>query len=160
MEQELLKLHQFGIGPGTVKLTILNSEFNKASDLLVNNVQTEICPDLSEEGLGLAPIGHTVTVVTVDEKEIAINAKITTNGEITIEDLKENIEKEVNNYLLELRKEWEDSNSLIVRKARIEALILNIEGVLDVSNVTLNGGTENISLKEFEVPVLKEVVIE
>ena len=62
--------------------------------------------------------------------------------------------------MLELRKEGEDSNSLIVRKARIEALILNIEGVLDVSNVTLNGGTENISLKEFEVPVLKEVVIE
>ena len=138
----------------------MNSEFNKASDLLVNSVQTEICPDLSEEGLGLAPIGHVVTIATVDEKQITINAKITTNGEITTEDLNDDIQKEVNNYLLELRKEWENSNSLIVRKARIEALILNIEGVLDVSNVTLNAGTENIGLKEFEVPILKEVVIE
>lgn len=43
-------------GGGTVKLTILDSEFNKASDVLIEKVQNEICPELSSEGLGLAPI--------------------------------------------------------------------------------------------------------
>ena len=126
----------------------------------MNNVQREICPDFSGEGLGLAPIGHVVTITTVNEREIAINAIITTDGEIIAENLKINIEKEINNYLLELRKEWEDSDSLIVRKAKIESLILNIEGVLDVSNITINARTENIILNEFEIPILKEVVIE
>lgn len=43
-------------GGGTVKLTILDSEFNKASNTLIENVQNEICPSLSDEGLGIAPI--------------------------------------------------------------------------------------------------------
>ena len=43
-------------GGGTVKLIILNSDYDIASDVLIANVQETICPDLSDEGLGLAPI--------------------------------------------------------------------------------------------------------
>ena len=43
-------------GGGTVKLIILDSDFNKASNILIQKVQNEICPNLSEEGIGLAPI--------------------------------------------------------------------------------------------------------
>lgn len=146
-------------GPGTVKLTILDSDYNKASELLINNVQNEICPDFSAEGIGLAPIGHVVTVDTVTEKEITVSASVITNGDISESSLKEKIKIAVNGYLLKLRQEWEDTTALIVRKAQIESLILSVDDVIDVSNVTLNGETSNILLDEFEIPILKEVVI-
>ena len=147
-------------GPGTVKLTIIDSEFNKASDFLISNVQKEICPDKTSTGIGLAPIGHTVTVDTVSEKEITVSAEVITSGEKIIDNLITSIKNVVNAYFLELKKEWEDSISLIVRIARIESLILNLENVIDVSNVRLNDETSNLVLGEFEIPVLKEVVIE
>ena len=147
-------------GPGTVKLTILDSNFNKASELLVSNVQNEIDPDFSSEGLGLAPIGHVVTVNTVIEIDINIKAKVTTDGEILPNVLQEKITEQINNYLLELRKNWENSTTLIVRKARIESVMLNVEGVLDVSNVTINETEANKILDQFEIPILNEVVIE
>lgn len=43
-------------GAGTVKLTILDSDYNKATNILIDKVQMEICPNMSDEGLGLAPI--------------------------------------------------------------------------------------------------------
>ena len=43
-------------GPGTVKLTILDSDYNKASEQLINNVQEIICPNMDDSGVGLAPI--------------------------------------------------------------------------------------------------------
>lgn len=147
-------------GPGTVKLTILDSEFNKASELLINNVQSIIDPDFTSEGIGLAPIGHVVTVDTVTTVDISITATITTEEEIISSTLIEEIEEQINNYLLELKKEWEDSNLLVIRKARIESLILNVEGVLDVANVTINEEEANIILEQFEIPILKEVVIQ
>lgn len=43
-------------GGGTVELTILDSNFNKASKQLIDIVQEEICPNKQESGIGLAPI--------------------------------------------------------------------------------------------------------
>lgn len=101
-----------------------------------------------------------MTVETVNEVKIKVNANITLNGEIALDTLKVKVQEEINTYLLELRRNWEDSTNIIVRKARIEALILGIEGVLDVSSVKINGQTTNITLEQFEIPVLREVVIE
>lgn len=50
-------------GGGTVKLIIINSDFGVASSTLVKAVQEAIDPDPQGTGSGIAPIGHTVTVV-------------------------------------------------------------------------------------------------
>lgn len=147
-------------GPGTVKLTILNSDYNVASNVLVETVQNEICPNISDEGLGIAPIGHKVTVNTVDEVELTIKVKLTTTAETVTETLKTKIVEEINNYLHILRKEWENSSNITVRKSKIEALILDIDGVIDVENVTINEQNSNVVVEAFEIPVLKEVVIQ
>ena len=59
-------------GGGTVKLIIIDSEYNIASDTLVNTVQEAIDPAPQGTGTGIAPIGHTVTVVSAVEKSIEI----------------------------------------------------------------------------------------
>ena len=144
-------------GGGTVKLTILDSDFNKASSVLVEKVQNEICPHKSNLGIGLAPIGHEVTVDTAIEHEINVSATLTLTEGSELEMLKPEVEKQIKNYLLELRKNWEDEQNLIVRVSQIESRILNIEAVLDISAVSLNSETSNIELSEMEIPKLKEV---
>lgn len=146
-------------GGGTVKLTILDSNYDKASEVLIKEVQTQICPDMSDEGLGFAPIGHIVTVDTVEEIKINVQTQITIDGVTTIETVKENINANLEKYLLEQRTQWEDTEIIVIRKAQVEAIILNTEGVIDVSNTALNNQSGNIELSKYQVPVLGEVVI-
>lgn len=146
-------------GGGTVKLTILDSDFNKASDTLITLVQEEICPQKSSLGLGLAPIGHCVTVDTVEESIIDLTTNITTIENANIDIVKQQIIQQINDYLLELRKTWGDNDNLIIRLSQIEARILNIDGVLDIANTKINSNTGNIELQSMQIPVLGEVNI-
>lgn len=43
-------------GGGTVKLIITDSNYSIASNTLVEKVQNDICPGMSNGGMGLAPI--------------------------------------------------------------------------------------------------------
>lgn len=107
--------------------------------------------------MGLAPIGHSVTVDTVAEYEITISANVTIADNSNIDVVKQQIIQQVNDYLLQLKKSWENEQKIIVRLSQIEARILNIETVLDITNTTLNSKTSNIELKEMQIPILKEV---
>lgn len=140
-------------GGGTVKLTILNSDFGKASNTLVEKIQEIIDPRKDGEGLGLAPIGHIVTVDTTEEITINVSATFTFNSGYTFNSLKSQIEQAIGDYLLELRKEWANVNELLVRIRQIELKILNIEGIIDISNTKLNDSTDNIILSKYQIPI-------
>lgn len=144
-------------GGGTVKLTILNSEFNIASPILIDNVQQEIDPTKDGQGLGIAPIGHIVTVDTATEIEINISTNITFDDGYSFSSLKDQIEASMNEYLLELRRNWANQTDLIVRIAQIETRILNIQGVIDIADTKINGSSANFILSTFEIPVLGSV---
>jgi len=45
------------------------------------------------------------------------------------------------------------SNNLVVRVSRIEAKILDINGILDIQSTTINGSSNNLQLTEYEIPV-------
>ena len=118
-----------------------------------------ICPDLTDTGIGIAPIGHKVTVTTVTETVINISSKITLSetGELTT--VTQQIQQALETYFLNLRKTWEDNSSLIVRKSQIETTILSIEGVIDISETKLNNSDSNIEVSMENIPVLGEVDI-
>lgn len=140
---------------GTVLITILNSDFDKASEELVKKVQEEIDPEpYGGEGLGLAPIGHVVTVRSAEAVEVNIAAKITFETGYGFGNLKESIENAVENYLLELRKDWGNTSAIIVRISQIETRLLAIKGVMDIGGTKLNGVEENLILDELQIPVL------
>ena len=73
--------------------------------------------------------------------------------------MKNNIAREINKYLLELKKMWENENNIIVRISQVESKILNIEDVLDISNTTLNNGTSNIELTANQIPILGDLEV-
>lgn len=145
-------------GGGTVKLTILDAEFNQASSILVESVQNEIDPTNDGTGLGIAPIGHIVTVGTADEVTINIASTITFDEGFSFTSLQSQIEAVISNYLLELRQEWANLTMVIVRIAQIETRILAIEGIVDIANTRINGTSANLTLSSFEIPTMGSVV--
>lgn len=144
-------------GGGTVKLLITDSEFNKATSVLVESVQAQVDPSPQGEGNGFAPIGHTVTVTTPEEFTVNIAVRITFKEGHSWSQLKANVTTALEEYFAELREAWENEN-LVVRISQVENRILNLEGVLDVADTTLNGVADNLVVEREELPILGEVV--
>lgn len=141
-------------GGGTVLLTILNSEFNKASETLIKTVQQEIDPTNDAQGIGIAPIGHIVTVNTVEEVLVNVKASFTFDEGYNFNTLKTSIQNVISDYLLEIRKEWANHTESIVRISQIETKILQIKGIIDISNTKINGSSSNLTLTEYQIPMI------
>lgn len=139
---------------GAVLLTILNSDFDVPSQTLIDTVQEMIDPDdRSGEGCGLAPIGHIVKVQGAQGVKIFVETNLTFSSEYIWENLRNSIDTVVSKYLSELRRSWADEDFLTVRISQIEARLLQIPGVADVSSTKLNSATENITLGVHEIPL-------
>lgn len=139
---------------GTVKLTILDSYYNQASETLIQAVQEVIDPqDLEGEGMGIAPIGHVVHVGTAEEVKIQIKTMFSFESGYSWSNLQTSMEDAVKSYLLELRKTWADNNNLIVRISQLETRLLAIPGIVDIMNTSINGLEENLTLDSFQIPV-------
>ncbi|HAU4840633.1 baseplate J/gp47 family protein, partial [Clostridioides difficile] len=146
-------------GGGTVKLVIINSNFKVPSEDLVNLVQEEIDPIGHQgQGLGLAPIGHRVTVEGVTSTTINISAEITYKSGYTWENIKTIAEEAVDDYLNELNMSWEDEENLIVRISQIETRLLSIDGVLDIANTMINSIASNLNVDKDSIVLRGEVV--
>ncbi len=96
---------------------------------------------------------------TVEEVSINITTTITLADTNNLTNIKNNIQSEINNYLLDLRKTWENEDNIIVRISQIESRILNTDFVLDISNTKINNGTSNIKLNANQIPVLGDLEV-
>lgn len=140
-------------GGGTVKLTILDSEYNDATPTLISTVQEKIDPTQDGSGKGVAPIGHIVTVDTALRETIYIATVLTLQG-IDFNNVKEDIDEILKLYLLELRKSWALSEKLIVRISQIETRILAVNsGIIDIKNTKINGYEKNLEIIANKIPV-------
>ena len=72
---------------------------------------------------------------------------------ITVSYLHEKIEE----YFSELRGNWENEDSITVRKSRIEMKVLEVNGVMDIENISLYGSDGNIVVDSDKIPVLGTV---
>ena len=123
-------------------------------------MQTILDPEENAgEGYGVAPIGHVIRVKSASAVQINITTTLTYEEGYNWGNLKSSIEAAVMAYLLELRKEWANRNNLIVRISRIDSEILNIKGIADIEGTTLNGETSNLTLGEYEIPILGGVTV-
>lgn len=139
---------------GCVLVTILNSEYNTASAALIERVKETLDPaDSAGEGMGVLPIGHVVTVQSAVGVPVDVTAKITFEEGFGWDNLGSAIDNAVSEYLLELRKSWQNTGSIVVRISQIETRILGNKGVLDIADTTLNGVPANLALGAYEVPV-------
>lgn len=153
-----VKVYPVWNGGGTVKLVIINSEWETPTAEMLDVIQTIIDPISNQgEGLGVAPIGHIVAVEGVTADPIDIELNLTLQGELTFEDLRSAIETAIDNYFLELKKVWEDTESIIVRTSQIESRLLEIPEIIDVEHTKINGVEENYVLGPDSIAVRGEV---
>jgi len=144
-------------GERKVIATIINSEYGKASSVLVSTVQNSLDPNQDGAGDGIAPIGHEVSVVAADEQTINIYLEIEFDTGKSYSNMMTAITEVIEAYLLELRTAWGNyasGTNTIVRISQIETRILALSGILDISNTKINGVAANYSVTNNKIPVL------
>jgi uncharacterized phage protein gp47/JayE len=149
-----VKVYPVWNGGGTVKLVVINSDYKKPSTDLVNSVQAEVDPiDNQGKGIGIAPIGHIVTVTGVTDQVINIATNITYQNDWDWEAVKDDVEGKLDDYFLELKKGWADNDNIIVRISQIETHLLDVSGIIDIANTSINGVEENLVVGADMIPV-------
>ena len=98
-------------------------------------------------------MGHVVKVESAKERKVTVKASLIFEPGYGWNNLQGLLEEAVSDYLLELRKEWADASYLVVRISQIDTRLLNVQGVLDVQNTSINGVMSNLSLEKYEIPV-------
>lgn len=143
-------------GTSYISVYILNSNLRAASAALISAVKEAVDPTTyTGEGYGLAPIGHSVTAYSATEETMDITLDLDLES-VEYEDIQSQVEAACESYMAELRSEWEDESSLIVRISGIETKVLAVEGVHDVT-AEINGSASNVQLGAYEIPVLGTV---
>lgn len=145
-------------GGGTVKATMISSQYTPPSKALMEEVQTVLDPETNHgEGIGFAPIGHTVTVAGAEAVVIDVTATLTLANDTTIGQVQNDVEEALQSYFAQLRQNWANESALAVRVAQVDARILTVASVVDVSHTLLNGKAGNIQLTEEQIPQLGKV---
>lgn len=159
-------------GGGTVKLSIIDAEYNTCSNEFVLQVQDIVDPEngqgTSGLGMGIAPIGHKVTVVTPAEYVANIELNIVLMPSISLGQVTTPIKNAIESYFLTLRKGWGvpdvyNEYTLGIYISRIMAASLDVQGVANVSNVNINGNFSDVQLTQTgalqQLPVVGTVTI-
>jgi len=151
-------------GGGTVKVSIISSNNTIPSSEFIDAVQELIDPIQNQgEGVGIAPIGHTVTVEAPTRLNINISATLTIETGYTVEQLQTSIRQQIANYIAEVQDEWEDATELIIYTSKIIAAILGVSQVKNVTNLTINGQATDLTIQftgsNVQFPILNEVIL-
>lgn len=158
-------------GGGTVKLSLLGSDWMPASAQLIETVQNTVDPPPNQGlGYGTAPIGAQVTVTAPEAVSIDVAATLAVGAGYVLSQLQNQVEQAISAYLLSVRQSWDTPTpagltdySSWVYVARLTAAILQVPGVVNATGVTLNGSTADLQMTETgqlqQVPVLGTVVL-
>lgn len=164
-----LQIYPVWNGGGTVKLSVIDAEYNTITNDFISILKEMIDPETyTGEGIGLAPIGHRVTIVTPTELAINISATLALKSGYTLAGIQPLVEATIEEYLLERRQTWGVPNdinqySCSIYISRITYVILSITGVENVSDVTINSAMADLVLTENkttqQLPILGGVTL-
>ena len=155
-----MKLFPAHRGAGTVKVLIIGADFQVPSENLLTNVLTLLDPpEESGFGVGLAPIGHQVTVDGVRDRQVDARIRLVLHPAADRGRIQMQAEDAVRAYFHELARTWAREEFLIVRLSQIETRLLDIDGVLDVEDGVLEGERRNLSLTPLEIPTLRSLEV-
>lgn len=133
-------------GAGTVKVLLAGPGMVPAGSDVVEACKTHI-----EE---VRPIGASVTVVSATSLPVNISAKVQLGVNTTVETVIEEFKRRLSEYLAEIAFKRD-----VVVYYQLAMLLLSIDGVFDMADFLVNGGTENLSVKSDEIPTLGTVEV-
>lgn len=152
---------------GSVLLSVVDPQFNPITDEFAKLIKEEIDPEeTTGEGLGIAPIGHYVTITTPVKENVKIKLTVELEKDVLVGNVQEEIEEKIEEYFLSVRKNFGQDKTLAIYRARIIDAVLDVKQVLNVTNVLLNDSDSDIVytdeglLGRQYLPYVQEVIID
>ena len=156
-------------GGGTVLLSVIDTSYLPIDETFRNFIKNEVDPDeFTGEGMGLAPIGHEVTVSTPETYIVNFSFNLDLAQGYGIEQIRPYVISTLENYFTDLRKSWgvaddENKYSVAIYIAKINSILLNIEGIANVTGTTINNTEVDLIIdqtaEDNKLPILGEVAI-
>lgn len=149
-------------GPGTVKVILADQNMRPADAAAVAACAARIEAE--------RPVGAAVTVESAGSLAVTVAAAVTLDGSADAPAVQAALAASVEDYLrelagnafsgnIDLQLEQMADRAYTVPYNRIAYLLLSVPGVADYTQLTLNGGTENLTVPADAVPVLAEVTV-
>ena len=110
-------------------------------------------------GDGVANLGAHFTAVSAREMSIDVSFSADLASGYTKDIAKNQVKAALEAYLEDLALNVAAAEDVIIRAARIGAIIIEQDAILDYSDLTINGGTSNIAPGDNAIPVLGEVTV-
>lgn len=145
-------------GGGTVKVVITGSDGLSPSSKLIDDVQTALDPVKNRgKGVGIAPIGHIVTVVGATHKKIDVKVKMVFQSGYGKDNTLEVVKKVVDEYIKEVRSGW-GKRPLVLRSSNLISKFLEHDKYfIDCEYVSFNDENIRLMFEEEEVPIIGDV---
>lgn len=146
-------------GPGTVSVTLVDSNYEPPAEEIVTAVDDHI----GEE----RPIGAAVTVAAAKRLDVTVAATVTlapgadrTAVEMAFRaGLEEHCHGLIDGKFSTVYYDPDEDLPYTMLYNRVLAILLNLPGVENFSALTVNGGMEDLTIQKDEIPVLGEVVV-
>lgn len=130
-------------GNGTVKVMIVGNDNKSVSEDIINNCKLHI-----EENM---PIGCQLTVTTPTLLNVDIVATVELEDGYEVSEIKEEFEYKLNEYLKTVTNE--------LTYSKVYGILVNLLGVGDIKNLTVNGNSSNITIAEDKIVSIHSINI-
>jgi len=163
-----VQVHPAWNGGGTVKCVVVDGEYHIISNSFIESIQNQVDPQKAGHGYGLAPIGHQVTVTTPTLKSVNVTVFVDLQPGVTLGQIQDLIVEAIQSHFQNLRTHWAVENefseySLSAYRSQIMVAVLQVEGVVNVSQILLNGQEQDIVFEQTgdlqELPMVGSVVV-
>ncbi len=145
-----IKVYPVFDGAGTVKVVITDEDYAPAGEELLSYVKEYLDPEeTSGLGYGVVPIGHSVTVDTVEKVDIDIQLEVT--GDASQNNYLRTARSYLPPVLHELNKKWDRESNIVIWNRIIEDYFFSLDGVKDVNVISINNVASRLILGENQI---------
>ena len=142
---------------GTVRVVVASTDPQHPAVQDAAPIKEILDPSGSDgEGEGLAPIGHVVTVTSVEQVPVTVSMTVEKDDDYDANTVTANIKDQLQEYIVTLAKDWSKYDHIKVSLAFVIYTAMQAEGVKDIDSdsVRINGSAADLKLGKDQVPVL------
>lgn len=125
---------------GSVLLSVVDPTYKPISQEFAQNLKEQIDPDESSgQGIGIAPIGHFVTITTPVEMTVDVEMTLEISIDAEIGEVHQQVEEVIESYFDSVRHQFSQDVRLAIYRSSINQLIRqNIPEIINVTDILLN----------------------
>ena len=147
-------------GRGTVRIVVVDDTYGPLDTSIVNDIKEYLDPKAYEGyGYGKAPGGAVVTVITGTPYDINISAHVEYEKNVDRAEVLQQFTELVTDYVKSrVFNRNDDTKELSpIAYKKIAAILGTLSGVANYDDLTVNGGTTDITIEPYEIPTVKKV---